>query len=68
MMTQKKNNSKKKKSAKRIWIEYAIFGAIALTLYLTGYHTEVIGFAQRGILATGLMNPDVEAVSERLQS
>ncbi|WP_240607740.1 TlpA family protein disulfide reductase [Marixanthomonas spongiae] len=26
-------------------------------------HTEVIGFAQRGLLATGLMNPDVEEIA-----
>lgn len=64
-MNLKKNDSKKKTSAKRIWIEYAIFAVITLTLYLTGYHTEVIGFAQRGILATGFMNPDVEKVMEQ---
>lgn len=29
-------------------------------LYLTGYHTPVIAFLQRGILATGLLQPDTE--------
>ncbi|MCG9972165.1 TlpA family protein disulfide reductase [Christiangramia crocea] len=50
----------KKKNMKQTWIQYSIFGAIALVLYATGLHTEVIGFAQRGLLETGLMNPDVE--------
>ena len=27
-------------------------------------HTEVIGFAQRGLLATGLMNPDVAEIAQ----
>lgn len=46
------------------FIEYGIVGALVLTLYLTGWHTEVIGFVQRGILATGLMNPDTEKLKE----
>ena len=38
----------------------AIFGV----LYLTGLHTQVIGQAQRLILATGLMKPKVPVSSE----
>lgn len=49
-----------KKKTKRTWIEYGVIAAVAITLYLTGLHTEVIGFVQKGILATGLMNPKVE--------
>ncbi len=49
-------NTKLKKSL----VEYSILGAVMLTLFLTGLHTEVFGFLQRGLLATGLMNPDVE--------
>ena len=56
------------KKTKRSLIEYGVIGAVVLTLFLTGLHTEVFGFLQRGILATGIMNPDVtekeEAVSE----
>ncbi len=52
------------KKIKRTWIQYAIFGAIALVLYATGLHTEVIGFAQRGLLETGLMNPDLKERKE----
>lgn len=33
-------------------------------LYVTGLHTEVIGFAQRGLLATGLTNPGVEEIAQ----
>lgn len=51
---------KKQNSTKKSLIQYAVFGLIAIVLYATGLHTEVIGFAQRGLLETGLMNPDVE--------
>lgn len=49
-----------KNTTKKTWIQYGVFAIIAITLYATGLHTEVIGFAQRGLLATGLMNPDVK--------
>ena len=55
---------KKKKSKKRIIIEYAIFAAVLLILYLTGLHTEVIGFMQRGLLATGLITPKIEMTNQ----
>ncbi|MBJ7881385.1 TlpA family protein disulfide reductase [Gelidibacter salicanalis] len=55
---------KNDKNAKRTWIQYGIFAVIAIALYATGLHTEVIGFAQRGLLATGLMNPDVKDITE----
>ncbi len=48
-----------KKSTKRNLIEYSIILSVAGVLYFTGWHTEVIGFAQRGVLATGFMNPEV---------
>ncbi len=56
-------NSKNKKQ-KKTWIQYGIFAIIAITLYATGLHTEVIGFAQRGLLATGLMNPNVKEIAQ----
>lgn len=52
--------SKTKKKSRRAIIEYGVIAAVALALYLTGWHTEVIGFVQRGLLATGIMNPRVE--------
>jgi thiol-disulfide isomerase/thioredoxin len=48
-----------KKDKKRTWIQYGVIALAVITLYVTGWHTDVIGFAQRGVLATGLMNPDV---------
>lgn len=55
---------KNKKSLKKSLIEYGIIFAVFGGLYVTGLHTEVLGFLQRGILATGLMNPDLEKKEE----
>ena len=52
-----------KNTTKKTWIQYGVFALVAITLYATGLHTEVIGFAQRGLLATGLMNPDVKELA-----
>lgn len=52
------------KKLKKNLIEYGIIGAVFITLFVTGLHTEVFGFLQRGILATGLMNPDTEQTEE----
>ncbi|EIJ37608.1 thiol-disulfide isomerase-like thioredoxin [Galbibacter orientalis DSM 19592] len=52
------------KKKKKTWIQYGIFAVVAIFLYATGLHTEVIGFAQRGLLATGLMNPDVAEIAQ----
>ena len=49
-----------KKKTKRNLIEIAAIGLVFLSLYLTGLHTEVIGIIQRGVLATGIMNPEIE--------
>lgn len=56
-------NKNKNKRSKNSWIQYGIFAVVAVALYSTGMHTELIGFAQRGFLATGLMNPDVEGIT-----
>ncbi len=53
-----------KKSTKKSLIEYAVILSIFGGLYITGLHTEVIGFVQRGVLATGLMDPDTEKIEE----
>ncbi|WP_142785054.1 TlpA family protein disulfide reductase [Changchengzhania lutea] len=52
------------KKQKKTWIQNGIFAVVAIILYATGLHTEVIGFMQRGVLATGLMNPDIEEISQ----
>lgn len=51
------------KNSKKSWIQNGIFILVAILLYVTGLHTEVIGFVQRGVLATGLMNPGLEKVT-----
>lgn len=55
---------KKERNTKKTWIQNGIFILIAVTLYATGLHTEVIGFVQRGVLATGLMNPDIKEITQ----
>jgi len=48
------------KKTKKSFIEFGIIIAIFGGLYITGLHTEVLGFLQRGILATGIMDPKIE--------
>lgn len=65
-MSEKKSgtNKSKKKSWKRSLIEWGVFILIAATLYATGYHTQVIGTVQRGLLATGLIKPSYSYSSD----
>jgi thiol-disulfide isomerase/thioredoxin len=51
------------KKTKKNLIEYGLIIVIFGGLYVTGLHTEVLGFLQRGILATGIMNPDLDKES-----
>lgn len=51
--------SVKKKSVRRSIIEWIVIGAVGFTIYFTGYHTQLIGTLQRGILATGLITPSI---------
>lgn len=60
--------SRKKNDKKATWVQYGVTALVVIILYVTGLHTEVIGFVQRGLLATGLMNPDVEQISEESSS
>lgn len=53
-----KSTSKSEKS-KRSLIEWGVIITVILVLYLTGWHTQVIGTLQRGILATGLITPSI---------
>lgn len=41
-----------------------IFGSVILILNFTGLLSEVVGTVQRGILFTGIMNPDVEEIKK----
>ena len=56
------------KKFKKGLIEYGIFAAILAGIYLADLHTEAIGFVQRGLLATGAMNPDIEQVDNNVDS
>jgi len=57
-------STEKKKSRRRSLIEWgAIIGVIVL-LYVTGWHTQVIGTVQRGMLATGLIKPTVPELTQ----
>jgi thiol-disulfide isomerase/thioredoxin len=57
--------SKKLKKEIRDW---AIFAAILLVLYFTGLHTNVAAFAQRMVLATGIINPNTEISAKPVQA
>ena len=46
-----------KKTYRRELTEWLIIVVVGLTLYFTGLHTEVIGLLQRGLLATGIIQP-----------
>lgn len=52
------------KKFKKNSIEYGLFAVLLLGIYFSGLHTEIIGFAQRGLLATGVMNLPVDQISE----
>ena len=47
-----------KKTYKRELTEWLIIVVVGLTLYFTGLHTEAIGLLQRGLLATGIIQPN----------
>lgn len=46
-----------RKKIKRELIEWVVLIGIIGGLYITGWHTEVLGTLQRGILATGIFTP-----------
>lgn len=60
-MKEKDPKSESKTSVlKKELIQWGIIVVIAGGLYLTGYHTEVIGGMQRVLLYTGLVKPDTD--------
>lgn len=48
------------KKIKREILEWGLFILVIGGLYISGWHTEVLGFIQRGVLATGIIRPDLE--------
>ena len=48
-----------KPKLRRELIEWGVILSVALTLYTTGLHTDVIGTVQRGVLTTGIITPSL---------
>lgn len=61
-MNESKTNSKNSEW-KRFLIEWGVIFAIGAILYATGWHTEVIGTLQRGMLWTGFFNADTAKIA-----
>ena len=57
-----------KSKTKKSLISNGIFAVAIILLFVTGAHTEVFGFVQRGLLQTGLMDPNVEEAIEAIES
>lgn len=64
-MTKKENQTGR--SRKRSYIEWGVLIGIFVLLYATGWHTQVIGTMQRGMLATGLITPTIPGELEEFE-
>jgi len=64
MDQQKKTD--RKASVRRTIIEWGVILGVIGLLYITGLHTQVLGTMQRGLLATGLIKPNIPAETENL--
>lgn len=53
-----------KKALKKEIFQYGVIALVALLLYITGLHTQLIGHIQRVVLATGLIRPNTEQTLE----
>ena len=53
------------KKVKKELREFGIIAIVFAILYFTGLHTEVLGFAQRMVLATGVMNSPSDELAEK---
>ncbi|MEO1022300.1 MAG: TlpA disulfide reductase family protein [Bacteroidota bacterium] len=60
----KNKDTKEKRSSgiRREWVEWGVIIVVIGGIYVSGYHTEVIGQLQRLLLLTGLRQPDIEQV------
>lgn len=56
-----RKDPEKGQKVKRTLIEWGIILSVAGILYITGYHTEVIGSIQRILLVTGIHQPHTPA-------
>lgn len=55
-MTRREKKGNEQPHSVRRWLRPALYVLIPLVLYLTGWHTEVLGRAQQALLATGLFH------------
>ena len=58
-MHMKENSTITKRTGRRELSEWVIIIAIGFILYIGGWHTEVIGYAQRILLSTHLIQPKI---------
>lgn len=56
------------KNIRKNFIEFGIILLVFGGLYITGLHTEAIGFVQRGVLALGFLNPEIETSKESTEN
>ena len=57
-----KTDQKKQGCWKRSLIEWGVIFAVSAILYATGWHTEVLGTLQRGMLWTGFFDADTSQI------
>jgi len=62
-----KKENQNSRSRKRSYIEWGVLIGIFVLLYATGWHTQVIGTMQRGMLATGLITPNIPGELEEFE-
>jgi len=62
-----KKENQTSRSRKRSYIEWGVLIGIFVLLYVTGWHTQVIGTMQRGMLATGLITPNIPGELEEFE-
>ena len=58
-MRMKEKSTSTKRTWRRELSEWGIIIAVGLILYIGGWHTEVIGFAQRILLSTHIIQPKI---------
>ncbi len=54
-----RHKEKKNSGLKRDVVEVGIFVTVVGVIYMMGWHTEIIGTLQRGLLATRIIQPDI---------
>jgi len=63
----KSDRSEGKKNRNRSLIEWGVIIGVIVLLYATGWHTQVLGTFQRGVLATGVIKPPIPSLDQDFQ-